>query len=658
MIPILYEETEKDFRSEGIGRLNDSISCVITEARNGEYELELDYPSDSYMSKELNIGRIILAKSNDTDTDFQPFDIYKIDKSLTDVWTVYARHIRYRLSGIPVSPFTATGISTTLSMLKSNAMVDCPFTFWTDVDNADTVFTLTSPRDMQSCLGGTDGSILDVFSGSRGIEYKFDRFKVSLYAHRGNDNGVTLEYAKNILNLDAEEDASDFYTGVVGYWEDSQKVKETVYSDIQYVDNHERYTRQKIKVVNVTGDFEQEEEVTKDKVNKKSKSYVSKHKLDRNKENISINFEHLWQTEEYKKIAPLERVSLCDTVSIIDDGLGINLKSKVIKTKYDTLLERYDEIELGDTKKTFSDAVGDSVGSGQSENTTPQAGSGSAPGGVTESMLDEAIKHATDSLTGAYGGHVKIVTNAAGQPNEILVMDTDDEATATKVMRLNMNGLGGSSNGINGPYNSAILVDGQINGSAITAGEINGNLIRGGTIVAGSLDALLNQTITDAKNNADSALTEAGRANGTANNAQNNAQNAQNTANGAMNHADNAMDSADDARKKAMEAQKASDKANELANGALDGVQKISQVFYADSSGAHVASASGNETVVQSDGMHILVNRGEVARFTQNDSHVDNLAVARFLMAGAHRIESYTMNGEEGTGFFWIGDIK
>ncbi len=41
MKPVLYEATETEFISNGMGRLSDAISCKVTEERNGQYELEL-----------------------------------------------------------------------------------------------------------------------------------------------------------------------------------------------------------------------------------------------------------------------------------------------------------------------------------------------------------------------------------------------------------------------------------------------------------------------------------------------------------------------------------------------------------------------------------------------------------------------------------------
>lgn len=184
--------------------------------------------------------------------------------------------------------------------------------------------------------------------------------------------------------------------------------------------------------------------------------------------------------------------------------------------------------------------------------------------------------------------------------------------------------------------------------------------------------AVLAEGVNNANQSAESANETANSAQDTANNAQNTAnnaasdadaaqsaaENAQQAADNAQQAADNAQEMAGNAQQIAMEAQAASDKANELASGATAGLQQISQVFYADATGAHVKAANDNETVIQSDGMHVMVGDTEVARFTRDDSHVDNLAVGRFLMFGAHRAEVYEDGGEVGTGFFWIGDVQ
>ena len=62
-------------------------------------------------------------------------------------------------------------------------------------------------------------------------------------------------------------------------------------------------------------------------------------------------------------------------------------------------------------------------------------------------FIKDAIDHATDAISGGLGGYVVFTLNADDQPQEILIMDTDDINTAVNVWRFNKNGLGHSHNG-------------------------------------------------------------------------------------------------------------------------------------------------------------------------------------------------------------------
>ena len=64
-------------------------------------------------------------------------------------------------------------------------------------------------------------------------------------------------------------------------------------------------------------------------------------------------------------------------------------------------------------------------------------------------------------------------------------MDTNDTATAQKVIRINENGIGFSQTGINGPYTNAWTIDGALNADFITTGTMEANHIKGGTLTLG-----------------------------------------------------------------------------------------------------------------------------------------------------------------------------
>ena len=482
MIPILYPANETAFTSEGIGPLSDVLSCYVEEERNGSYELEMEYPVTGILFPEIKTGRVILAKASDSGK-WQPFDIYNVSPTMDGVVTVNAEHISYRLSGIPVEPFNATGIVSALQGLKQHSLISNPFTVWTDIDNTTTKFSVKIPQSFRACLGGTDGSILDTYSGSRGCELEFDRFQVKVHAHRGQNNGVTIEYGKNLTDLEQEEDISECYTGVLAYWKDSQSENDSmIWSDIQYIENHASYPRERIYVLDASSDFDMDVTVTKELLNERAAEYAADNDIGRPSVNLTVSFINLAQTAEFADTAPIENVRLCDEVNVYFPLLGVDVTTQVIRTKFDCILERYEEIELGDVKNSFADTIKQNV------NETLVK-----PVAENQSFLEKAFNDARNMLTGGYGGHIVPTFNANKQWNELFAIDTDDISTATKGLRLNANGLGAFTGGINGTYNVAITIDGKIVADAITTGtlraiDIEGVNITGSTITGTTIN--------------------------------------------------------------------------------------------------------------------------------------------------------------------------
>lgn len=466
MIPILYEQGETKFISQGIGSLADTISCTVTEERNGEYELEMTYPASGRLFSELTNGRLILAKPNDT-SQTQPFRIYRISTPMSGKVTINAEHISYLLNGIPVAPFTATGMSAALNGLKNNSLVNNPFTCWTDIANGSTKFTVTVPKSFRACLGGTEGSILDTFSGSNPPEFEFDRFAVKVHAQRGADRGVTIEYGKNLTDAKQENSIENTYTGVLAYWSNTDQ-STVAKSDIQYASNHSNFANEKIFILDTSQDFPGEP--TKTQLNTAAANYVKNNNVGTPKINLTVSFVNLWQSEEYKNTALLERVQLCDTVRVKFSFLGIDASAKVIKTVYNVLKERYDSIGLGESKSSFSDTIRQASGI---------TGSVKAMVESNNSFLQSAIDRSTDLISGGLGGYVVINKNADGQPEEILVMDNADKTKAVNVIRINKNGIGFSKSGYNGPFSTAWTIDGAFNADYITSGIISAVNING-----------------------------------------------------------------------------------------------------------------------------------------------------------------------------------
>lgn len=467
MIPILFDGTEQAFLNNGLGRLADAISCKVTEERNGQFELELTYPITGVHYDDIAENAIIYAKTEDGGNN-QAFIIYKVSRPLNGIVTVNAEHISYVLNGFTVTPFTAVSCADAVSKIAENIQPsDSPFTFQTDVQTLG-AFHLDAPRNVRGLLGGEQGSLLDVY-GSK--DYKFDNFNVYLLENRGVDNGVSIRYGKNLTDLNNIIDTTSVYTGILPYWQDDEGNRVMLPEKVVMSDHAADYPYKIIKPVDFRSDFETAP--TEAQLRARAESYLTSNAPWKLKNSIDVSFVNLGQTEDYKEFEALERVKLCDYVTVVYRALGVNVKTKVIKTVYNVLTERYDSISLGDTTYTLAKAIQSAIDSPTQEQ-------------VSNSIAN-AVGRATKLIQGGLGGHVVFNTNGDGEPQEILIMDTDDISTAVNVIRMNLNGIGFSHNGYEGPFDTAWTIDGHFVADYIDTGELNGNLIKANTVSANAL---------------------------------------------------------------------------------------------------------------------------------------------------------------------------
>ena len=451
-----------DYATLGSGALGEAISCKVTEARNGKYELFMTYPFNGIRYGDICEGAVIKATpSKGRQPDY--FRIYSITKPINGIIEIRAEHISYQLSHIPVMPFTASNCAGALNGLYNHSAEPNPFTFWTDKVTVAT-YTQTVPASCRSRLGGVQGSILDVYGG----EYEFDRFDVKLWANRGADRGVQLRYGKNITDLTQESNIANVVTGVCPFWADDDGNVVTLPEEVISSPKANAYPYARTIVKDFSSDFQSQPTVAQ--LRAKAQAYVESDDIGVPKVSIKVKFVDLSQTDDYSSIALLETVKLCDTVTVIFEPFGIDAKSKVVETVWDVLKDRYESITLGTVKANLASIVA------QNEKDAAEAVED------TRSILANEIAYATDQITGSDGGYVVINRDADGNPKELLVMNTPDINTATRVWRWNQDGLGVSNNGYNGPYESAMTADGHFVANFITAGTMIANLIKAGVL--------------------------------------------------------------------------------------------------------------------------------------------------------------------------------
>ena len=496
MIPTLYETTETAFTTNGLGKLPDFLTGKVKEVRNGQFILTGEYAASGKNAEELTEQRIITAVPADGKAE-QPFRISSVTKKTGGRIEITANHISYDLNGIVVMPFTATSVTDAMAKIAANAVGSCPFTFWTNKDVTGS-FTLKSPKTIREVLGGSQGSLLDVYGTG---EYEFDGMTVRLYLHRGTNNGVVIRAGKNLTSASSEISTDGVYTAIVPYWANENT---TVTLPERIVESAHTGAVQQTKVVDFSSEWETAPTVAQ--LRARAQAYLAANSGWELKENIKVSFVPLWQTEEYKDYAAsIERVNLCDTVTVLHEALGITAEAKVIETTYNFLKDRYDSIEIGNASRTdLSSVIKDSA-----QQTVSQA---VTDGGVIQS----AVKKATDLITGVTGGYVKFNYNGNGEPYEMLIMDADNEGDATNIWRFNANGWGFSRDG-GASYTTAATMDGGIIADFITAGTLTGLAINNGSgtfavdsagnVTANSLNSS-NATITGGSINVASTASE------------------------------------------------------------------------------------------------------------------------------------------------------
>lgn len=510
MIPILFPANATTFTTNGLGRLPDAVECTVSEERNGPYELFMRYPITGRHYSDIAISRIICAVPADGRAA-QPFRIYRMEKPLNGIVSIYAEHISYQLNHIPVMPFAATSCAQALTQMVAQSAQANPFTVWTDKETTGN-FTVTEPREFRALLGGTQGSILDVYGKG---EYEFDGYTVKLHLNRGIDTGVVLRYGKNITDLKQDENIETTITGVCPFWKDQTSgTTVTLPEYAVWSSTAANFPYKRTAVVDFSSDFQ--EEPTVEQLRQRANKYIEDNDIGIPKVSLDVEFVPLWQMEGVSTGNPtrtlmlpatvdgdtllnlggsvsgdtvtlsdaywditfddykvLERLHLCDTLTVRYDALGVDATAKIVKTVYNVLADRYDSLEVGDARTNLAHQIAGVDDTLQNLRAQMQN---------ERSTLQAYVDHQTELITGGLGGYVMFNYNADGQPEELLIMDSDDMTTAVNVIRMNQNGIGFSTTGYNGPFTSAWTIDGVFNADFIGAGSITANIIKGGLL--------------------------------------------------------------------------------------------------------------------------------------------------------------------------------
>ena len=360
MRPILYEQNERVFDTNGMGILHDAISAEVTEVRNAEFELELKYPVGGEWAQALTQNRYILVKPNDYDEP-HAFRIYEIEKEAdSNQITVKGVTKTDELSGNVIKPLSIKSAipSAAWEQLKRVAVDPIEYNFISDIQTAkDTNMDI---RNVLNAIAGEEGSFIDTWGG----EIKRTNNTIYLYSKRGKDHVTTIRPRKNLKNVKVKSSMAGKFTRILPYVtftpEGENEAEQVIYGDIIKSPHYDDYFVKRIVPLDLSSEFNNSEQPkegeeskkkapTPAQVTAKAQSYFTSKNKDADKPDLSVEVEMipLQDSTEWDRriIQALEKIQLCDTVDVYVPKIDCDVTVKVRKIVYDVLRERIIKIE-------------------------------------------------------------------------------------------------------------------------------------------------------------------------------------------------------------------------------------------------------------------------------------------------------------------------
>lgn len=260
----LFEQHEQEFTSNGLGILDDVLKCVVTEVRNGKFELEMEYPIQGEYTTELKENRYIYVKPNDYDAP-HPFRIYEVASDLAaGHLTIKAVTKADELSGNLVKPFALSSGDPRdhWRNIQSYAMDPIKYQLGSNILTRAPIEN-DKITNLLAFLNGSENSIVSEIGG----EIKYGVNRIDLFTLRGREHVTTIRPRKNLKNIKIKTNMHGKYTRILPYAkytpEGENKKEVTVYGDVVRSDHYDDYYVKRIIAVDLSSKFNEYKESQK-----------------------------------------------------------------------------------------------------------------------------------------------------------------------------------------------------------------------------------------------------------------------------------------------------------------------------------------------------------------------------------------------------------
>ena len=346
----------------------------------------------------------------------------------------------------------------------------------TVTDANDSLYCFTNMESTMKCL---KEDLVDDLGGFFRIRHENGVRYLDYLAGSQNTNTQIIKLGKNLLDFTSNIDSSEIATAIIplgATLEEETDVEglekrltiESINDGKDYV-----FSQEAVDSFGWIYTVETWDDVTTaEALKRKAEQYLSEIQF----ENMVIEAKavdlHLDNSE-------IERFKLSDEIRVVSKPHGLDRYFRLTKMSINLNNPGSNTITLGTEEK-----VPLSVKTNQENEAIKNAIKEISP----STILNSAIENATLLIQKSMNGYITTTTDENGVPTELLIMDTADKETATKVWRWNINGLGYSSTGYNGEYGLAMTMDGSIVADKITTGTMVADRIKGGTLTLGGSD--------------------------------------------------------------------------------------------------------------------------------------------------------------------------
>ena len=448
----VFGQADTSFSSNG-DIVIQPFKALVHKMDNGDFYLDLECSLD-YL-EHIIPNNIIVAPTPQGEQAFRIFSVTTTRRKIT----AKCLHLFYDANNylIADSYVVNKNCNDALDHLNNATDNTSPFTTLSDIQ------TINSYRCVRTSLAQAINTVLERWGG----HLVRDNWNISIMNRIGMDNGVTIQYKKNLKEITVDYDWSAVVTKLMPVGKDGLLLDDLyVASDTQYdipftktVTFNQEISEDDFKDSEGNVNEEAYHQALLDDLRIQAQAYVDANCIPKVNYTLKANMDKI--------------TDVGDTVEVIDERLGINLMTSVISFVYDCILDKYTEIEFGNAQPQLSNLMN------SMQSTMDKAIEENNQ--IITVTLSAELQEAQDKIWNALGNSYCIY-----EGDQILVVDSLPKETARNVLRINSAGIAFSQTGINGSFTSAWLIDGTLNMQAINVINLTADLIKGGTLKLGS----------------------------------------------------------------------------------------------------------------------------------------------------------------------------